>query len=360
MNRYIFITVVYITSFTAYCKAQYSYIKRDYKNDTLSKEQVDLVIENTKQQTIIGLGEAEHLKGTFYRIKSQLVRELILKNNIDLLIFEADLNTCAQLDKYVKGDNSIQLKDLLPQMNATNNYILQNILNTPEIAALINWVKDHNTTYEKKVAVAGIDFQMPANFGKILNSHLPPELQAALTDVINTYSKFYHGYMDYKNIFRLFTVDSLKKQAAEAADKVQQIDNYLRTSEDEWLQANLAALVCMSKFFTNPNGFTLRDTIMYNNLCLQVKAHKAIVWAATQHLQETSFWMGSYIRKKWGQQFYNIGVYSTIDCLPAPVTNDSIGLELFIKNKEKNCLENNNESIIISVKAKEIPAATVL
>jgi erythromycin esterase-like protein len=192
MTRYVFLLVICIISSTSYCNAQYSYISRGYESDTLSKEQIALITRDTKEPKIIGLGEADHLKATFYRIKSQLVRRLILKNDVDLVVFEADLNTCAQLDKYVKGDSSIQLRQLLLQMNATNNYILHNLLNTPEIEGLINWIKNYNTTHDKKVSLAGIDFQMPVNLGNVIAPYLSPELHTELTAAIDVYNKFYH------------------------------------------------------------------------------------------------------------------------------------------------------------------------
>jgi erythromycin esterase-like protein len=347
------------------CKAQYIYTERDFKSDTLSTAQVDLIIKNTKQHSIIGLGEADHLKGTFYRIKSQLVRELILQNHFDLLLLEADMNTCLQLNKYIKGDTTIHLNQLLPEMNATNNYILHNVYNTPEIDALLNWIKAYNTSYNNKITLAGIDFQHPQHLGNVIKNYLPQALQSELADVVNVYSKYYHDYMDYKNIFRIYTADSLKKEAATAAGKVQHISNYLGKNEDKYLQANLASLVCMSGFFTDPNGIVYRDTTMFNNLCLQIGTHKAMIWAAAQHLQESNtisgqYWMGAYIRRKWNQQYCNIGIYGPLDCMPAPVKDNTIALELLVNNATSNCLQNNNESIIISVKAKTIPYATVL
>lgn len=362
-TRYVLIIVVLTILFITPCNAQYIYTERDFTNDTLSKEQVNAVIQNTKQSAIVGLGEADHLKGTFYRIKSQLVRELILQNDFDLLLFEADLNTCFQLNKYVKGDSTIHIEPLLKEMNATNNYILYNMYNTPEIVSLINWIKVYNTSHNNTISIAGIDFQNPSRLGNMIGNYLPPNLRTELADAVNIYSKFYHGYMDYKNIFRIYTKDSLKTQAAKSAEQIQHINTYLSNNTDKWLQTNLASLTCMSGFFTDPNGLILRDTTMYNNLCYHITTQKSIVWAATQHLQEgqvinNHYWMGTYIRKKWGQQFCNIGVYGTLDCLPASVKNNRIGLELQIK--DKSCLPNNNESIIISVKAKEIPYATVL
>jgi hypothetical protein len=156
--------------------------------------------------------------------------------------------------------------------------------------------------------------------------------------------------MDYKNIFRIFTVDSLKRQAADAAGKVQHINNYLSNNEDKWLQANLASLVCMSGFFTNPNGFALRDSIMFNNLCLQVRDHKAIVWAANQHLGSTSFWMGNYIRRRRGQEYFYIGIVDRIDTTDK---YNTVVLELLYRPTP-------NMDAMISVMAKEIPFATVL
>lgn len=362
---YVLFIVAFAISFITPCKAQYIYTERDFNSDTLSTAQVDLIIKNTKQHTIIGLGEADHLKGTFYRIKSQLVRELILQNDFDLLLFEADMNTCLQLNKYVKGDTTIHLNQLLTGMNATNNYILHNVYNTPEIVALLNWIKAYNTLHNNKISIAGMDFQHPQNLANVIKDYLPQALQSELADAVNIYSKYYRDYMDYKHIFRIYTVDSLKKEAANAAGKVQHISNYLSKNEDRYLQANLASLVCMSGFFTDPNGVVYRDTTMFNNLCLQISTHKAMIWAAAQHLQESNtfgnqHWMGAYIRHKWNQQYCNIGIYGPLDCLPAPEKDNRIGLELLVKNADSNCLPNNNENIIISVKAKVIPYATVL
>lgn len=343
MTRFIVFTLLYVIPFLTYAQ---------FKSDTLSREQLHLITQTVQQKSIIGLGEAEHLKGIFYRIKSQVVHELILQNNFDLILFEADLNTCKYIDKYIKGDTSIHIRDYLTRMNATNNYILHNCYNTPEILAMFEWIRDYNTTHNNKITVAGIAFQQPFQLGEVINPYLPQNLQPELNAVVNVYTKYYHGYMDYKNILRIFRVDSLKKEAADAAQKVRHIKDYLSNNQNSWLQANLASLQCMSGFYTHPNGVVLRDTTMYNNLCLQIGSHKAIVWAATQHLQETSAWMGKYIREKWGQQYCNIGIYGLLDCTVNQV-------EVTINNN-KQCLPDNNEAIIISIKSKEIPNAIVL
>nr|WP_295863756.1 erythromycin esterase family protein [uncultured Chitinophaga sp.] len=389
MTRYCLLFFIIAIGIVIPCKAQYLYASRSYSADTLTHAQLSAILNNTNDKTIVGLGEATHLKSTYYRIKSQLVKALITQQQFNLLLLEASLNTCQQLDKYVKGESNADLRSLLPAMNATNGYVLHNLFNTQEIFDLLNWIKAYNREHNNAVSIAGIDFQTPAMLTKEIRSGLQqiaseqPQLKDSVSQLeknllaANTvYEKFYHGYMDYRNIFLIFTKDSLKQMAADAASKVRSAATFTEAhTTNPWLIANVRSLSVLSNFYIDPNAAILRDSMMYNNMVYAMNTRpgaKAMVWAAVQHLQDQKikmgtgqeyYWMGSFINRHWGNKFMHIGVHGEIDCLPAAVTNNTVGIELIIKEKNSlygKCFENTNEHIIIGVKAAKITDAVVL
>lgn len=389
MTRYCLLSFIIAIGIVIPCKAQYLYASKSYNADTLTREQLSAVLQHTNDKTVIGLGEETHLKSTYYRIKSQLVKALITQQQFNLLLLEASINTCQQLDKYVKGESNTDPRSLLPAMNATNGYVLHNLFNTQEILDLLNWIKAYNREHNNAVSIAGIDFQTPAMLTKEIcmglqqigneQPHLKDstlQIEKNLLTANAVYEKFYHGYMDYRNIFLIFTKDSLKQMAADAASKVRSAVTFTEAhTTTPWLIANTRSLSVLSAFYTDPNAAILRDSMMYNNMVYAMNTHpgaKAMVWAAVPHLQDKKitvgtgqeyYWMGSFINRHWGNKFLHIGVHGEIDCLPAAVTSNTVGIELIIKEKNSlygKCFENTNEHIIIGVKAAKITDAVVL
>jgi erythromycin esterase-like protein len=377
MLRYFLVLLACYLFTTSDCTAQYLAATGDYKADTLSAGQLQLVVNTVKEKKVVGLGEAEHLKSSYYKIKSQLLKSLVQQHDFSLILLEASLNACQVLDNYIKGDEHADLHAALSGMNATNDYVLKNIYNTPEIAELFAWLRAYNKANNNRVSIGGIDFQNPVLLGNVIREEIrkrPTDsvdyYVAKLDDAVALYSRFYNGYMNYKNIFKIYKVDSLKSSAMAAQKAVDALQRFGGGSR--WLDLNLQGLRAMSGFYVDPNAVLLRDSAMFNNLSYYAGQHpdaKIIVWAATQHLQELkqSFggkdyrWMGNFIRTRWGNEFANIGVYGPESCLPAPTPADKVTVEVVLKSGQYGeCFNTRNEEVIISVKSPQVTNAVVL
>jgi erythromycin esterase-like protein len=377
MLRYFLVLLACYLFKTSDCTAQYLAATGDYKADTLSADQLKLAVNAVKEKKVVGLGEAEHLKSSYYKIKSQLLKSLVEQHNFSLVLLEASLNACQLLDRYIKGDDHVDLRTALKEMNATNDYVLKNIYNTPGIGELFAWLRAYNKANNNRVSIGGIDFQNPVLLGNAIREEIKKSAAdsvdyyvAKLDDAVALYSRFYKGYMDYKNIFKIYKVDSLKASAITAHKAVYALQRFAGGSQ--WLDINLQNLRAMSDFYVDPNAMLLRDSAMFNNLRYYADQRpdaKIIVWAATQHLQEQkqSFggrdyrWMGNFIRSRWGNQFANIGVYGPENCLPAPTPAGKVTVEVVLKSGQYGeCFNTRNEEVIISIKAPQVTNAVVL
>lgn len=97
--------------------------------------------------TIVGLGEASHGTEEFIKVKSDIVKSLIMDQGFTTLAFEMDEVVAKQLDTYVNGGKN-GVDSVLKGYGLYNSYTL---------LQLVDWIKSHNIKAKKKVEILGFD-----------------------------------------------------------------------------------------------------------------------------------------------------------------------------------------------------------
>lgn len=125
---------------------------------------------------VVGLGEATHGTREFFLLKHRLLRFLVEELGCTVLAMEASVSASAALDAYVLGGPG-DPERLLAGLGFWTWH-------TAEMLAVVEWMREHNRTAERKVRFAGIDPQFPGASLHWLRDRVGglPEPLAALED----------------------------------------------------------------------------------------------------------------------------------------------------------------------------------
>ena len=103
------------------------------------------------------LGEASHGTHEYYTWRTSITKRLILEKDFNFIAVEGDWPDCYRINRYIKGysDQGKEPDELLHSFNRWPTWMWANW----EIAALISWLKEHNSRLpaNKKVGFYGLD-----------------------------------------------------------------------------------------------------------------------------------------------------------------------------------------------------------
>ncbi|MBC3539717.1 erythromycin esterase family protein [Rufibacter sediminis] len=364
--------------------------------DTLSSSQMKIILSSIQNQSLVGIGEAEHGKKEYYDVKSQLVKSLIKEKGFTVMAFEGSMNSFERINEYVKGDSNIDVKKFLYEANVTNDSLLHHVFHTQEILDLINWIKTYNATHKKKVSIVGFDFQNPTLLVNDINKQLkttgnkatvPDDSLTYFTGSLNkatlVYEEFYRNYMTYPEIIGIYKEDKLIAMAKNSSQRVEEVKNYVdrkfpdsKDSLVSKLKINLNALTALSKIFLDPNGAMERDKNMYENISYYKNLHKGektIVWAHNGHLSERDlvtgngsrfYWMGYYLRQQFKSDFLTIGIHQNMKCASPPISSvKGSPLQVLVRKAIQvtaKCFEDNDNAVLINIVKPKVEKAQFL
>ncbi len=133
--------------------------KQTLKLETL--EDLDELIERTKNKKYVLLGESSHGTSEYYLWRAKISQRLITENNFSFIAIEGDWPNIYNINRYVKlmdntfstGQNSLAMADRWPQWMWANEEFLE----------LVEWVREYNKDLPitKRVGIYGMDMQHP-------------------------------------------------------------------------------------------------------------------------------------------------------------------------------------------------------
>jgi erythromycin esterase len=268
---------------------------------------------------IVALGEASHCNGSFSRAKHRMVEFLVKEMDFTVFAIEATFPGALELNDYIltgEGDPERALGALVYAA-----------WNTEEILAMIKWMRQYNSTHEKKVKFYGFDVRVAGGSAKAIYNYLrkingTSDYDKLLSNMINPWTT--HQF-----------IQSPKEEKYSAREKVESLITYLEDkkpvlnqkipSEQEiqahkqWSLAVQHARVLLQyiefrSLLPNASKATdFRDKGMAENVRWLVdyeKGEKIILWAANAHIMATpgSGCMGSYLRQSFGKDMVVFGL----------------------------------------------------
>jgi erythromycin esterase-like protein len=130
-------------------------VERSYPlNDS---RDLDPLLERIGDAQVVLLGEASHGTHEYYTWRSAISRRLITEKGFRFIAVEGDWPDCYRVNRYIKGYSGQDKRpaEVLKEFDRWPTWMWANW----EVAALLQWLKDHNThrSADRKVGFYGLD-----------------------------------------------------------------------------------------------------------------------------------------------------------------------------------------------------------
>lgn len=120
-------------------------------------QDLDLLIQEISDARIVLLGEASHGTSEYYTWRTAISKRLIQEKGFNFISVEGDWPDCFEVNKYIKGQgpDAATAVQVLQTYNRWPTWMWGNW----EVAALTDWLKQHNATQteNQKVGFYGLD-----------------------------------------------------------------------------------------------------------------------------------------------------------------------------------------------------------
>jgi erythromycin esterase len=268
---------------------------------------------------IVALGESAHCNGSFSRAKHRIVEFLVTDMDFTVFAIEATFPGALELNDYIltgEGDPERALGALVYAA-----------WNTEEILTMIKWMRQYNSTHEKKVKFYGFDVRVAGGSAKAIYNYLRKikgtnDYDKLLSNLINpwTAQKFRQSpkeekYSAKEEIENLITyLENKKPVLNKKTPSEQKIQEHKQWSLVVQHARVLRQYIEFRSLLPNRSKATdFRDKNMAENvrwLADYEKGAKIILWAANAHVMTTpgSGCMGSYLRQSFGKDMVVFGL----------------------------------------------------
>ena len=299
-------------------------LKKDLQNalhplagseDTGNFDDFSFLPEVLKDVRIVGLGEGSHGTRQHFQFKHRLLRYLVENMGFRTFVIEAAMDACDVINDYVlygRGDRATAL--------AGQHFWTWD---TEEVAAMIDWMREHNTTCDpgQEVSFLGFDVQSCDVARDYLTKHLLPLAEGNAKYLNTSYAesevkKLRDIIENCEQYHESGTRDELP-DATFLLGWVTGYDHYIKesTSAEEYKKIFRYARYLFQHIdcAIKGGGNWPRDLWMYENVVYLMEElpadAKVVLWAHNGHMSAQFDWvtMGQRLKEKYGSQYYPLG-----------------------------------------------------
>lgn len=262
---------------------------------------------------IVGLGENTHGSSEVFKMKHRLVEFLASEMGFTIFSIEANMPEAYKINEYLHENRSnYEPKSLLKGMYFWT-------WNTQEVLNMINWMKEFNNQENSKIQFTGFDMQFYLRAIENLK-RFSEDYDPALKSKADSLFLLFEKNKQFRS-----TANLKKEGIAVIMKKCQELNSYLLNNElkylqkvgeyeYKWLMQNARILLqCTELAEKVESGYAYRDECMANNIQWIIENNpnaKIVLWAHNGHVTKRAGYMGSYLDKKFGKEYYNIGFVS--------------------------------------------------
>lgn len=259
-----------------------------------SPADLDPLIQLIGDSKYVLLGEASHGTHEYYIWRTAISKRLIEEKGFSFIAVEGDWPDCYQVNRFVKNypDVPAKVTDLLKKFNRWPTWMWSNW----EIAALTEWLKNHNLHLEDqhKAGFYGLDvyslYESLDNILKYLSTE-DPETAEYVKSAIQCFEPF-HGD-DHKHPGNISEICKEKVKALLLQIKAK-LPNYNKDREAPFnAEQNAYVALNAERYYSEMLSFgssswNIRDIHMADTLERLMKFHgknaKAIIWEHNTHI----------------------------------------------------------------------------
>lgn len=316
-----------------------------------SGQDLDFLMQQIGDASIVLLGEATHGTQEFYSMRAEISKRLILSKGFDAIAVEADWPDALHISRYILGSPRKETGAVPPQDRSdpagkTAGEALRGFQRFPrwmwrntEIVDLVGWLRRHNLSIDKperRVGFFGLDLYSLRQSMEAVVRYLEQVDPEAARNARARYSCFDHLAEDPQRYGYAATF-GLRKDCEEEVVRqlvalTSNVEGYLahdgQATADELFYAQQNARVAQNAeayyrtmFMGRDESWNLRDTHMAETLA-EIREHigrrkgspaKIIVWAHNSHIGDArATEMGDHGQLNLGQLVRQ--QYSSDDC----------------------------------------------
>lgn len=282
------------SSLASSLKPEYDHYKLNNSKD------LDPLMERIGDAKYVLLGEATHGTHEYYTWRAEITKRLIKEKDFSFIAVEGDWPDCFKINQWVKGmGNTVAgISNLLHKFKKWPTWMWANW----EIAALAEWLKDHNDTLpqDSKIGFYGLDVYSLWESMEIIIEYLEKEDPATAKyarQAIDCFEPYGEEISYAEGIQKLNAAcqNEVIKLLSEVRSKASQYDH----AHEGALNAEINALVMANaeKYYRTMASFgesswNTRDRHMVESLNTIMNYHgpdaKVIIWEHNSHIGDAS------------------------------------------------------------------------
>jgi erythromycin esterase len=262
-----------------------------------SANDLDALLERIGDARIVMLGEASHGTHEYYTWRTAITKRLITEKGFSCIAVEGDWPDCYRINRYVKGytDTGSSTQQVLKTFNRWPTWMWANW----ETAALIDWLKDHNSSLpaNKRAGFYGLDVYSLWESMEALIEYLEKEDPDAAA-VARHALKCFEPYEKEGELYARMTASvphSCRNAVVNLLISIRTRARYYDHDPEAALNTEQNAHIAVNaeQYYRSMIGFdsgswNIRDTHMAETLHRLLKFHgersKVIVWEHNTHI----------------------------------------------------------------------------
>lgn len=256
---------------------------------------LDALINEAGNKTIVMLGEASHGTHEFYTWRTAISKRLIEEHGFNFIAVEGDWPDCYKINRFVKGykDAGDSINTVLQVFDRWPTWMWANW----ETAALAEWLREHNQhiSIEKKVGFYGLDVYSLWDSMEAMVTYLDKEDPGASLSVkaaIRCFEPFRESEQSYSYSLK---EHNCRDKVLSLLKEIRMKARFLDGDREAGFNTEQNALIAVNaeKYYSSLIGFdneswNIRDRHMMETLERLMKFHgpsaKGIVWEHNTHI----------------------------------------------------------------------------
>lgn len=288
-----------------------------------NSKDLDPLLEDIGNRSIVMLGEASHGTHEFYTWRAEISRRLIEEKGFNFIAVEGDWPDCYKINRFVKGykDAGDDVENILKDFDRWPTWMWGNW----EVAALAEWMREHNDslTSNKKVGFYGLDVYSLWDSMKAMMHYLETEDPQAAQSVKKAIQCF-EPFNENEHQYARYTLNQAgcRDEVLSLLKEIRMKAQFLDGDSEAGFNTEQNALIAVNaeKYYRTMIGFdneswNVRDRHMMETLDRLMKFHgvtaKGIVWEHNTHIGDARATdmsragmvnIGELAREQYGEQ----------------------------------------------------------
>ena len=294
--------------------------------DRIDDAPTDALLERIGDARVVLLGEATHGTSEFYRMRTRITQQLILRRGFNAVAIEGDWPDAAAVDRYVRHKPPRDARGWIPFAR----FPLWMWRNS-ETQMLIEWLRAYNADATREVSFSGLDLYSMYTSAFEVVKYLDRVDPAAARTARERYGRLTPWQHDPAAYGRAALVSRLQSCENDVIAMLRELlakrIDYSAQDGDEFFDAAQNARVVAgaehyyrSMYYGHVESWNLRDQHMFDTL-QSILAHrgsdsKLVVWEHNSHIGDAAATemaargehnVGHLCRKAFGDEVFSVG-----------------------------------------------------